>query len=301
LSKYGFYINDLSLYDYSRELVVVGSQQQAELKLALDQQRSKSKALTDSMKKLDDQKRTADELLLRLLPKKVAESLRDGTPLINLCESFSQCTILFSDVVEFTSTCSKLSPIEVISLLNEMYTRFDGCLEKFNCYKVETIGDAYMIVSGVPERNNNHALEIVNMGFSMLEEIDQILNPVTQENMKIRIGCHSGPVVAGIVGLKMPRYCLFGDTVQIANKMEATGQIMRIHVSEKTKSLLNPTMFEFKERGKLETAIGGELNTFIIEGKHDGKQMQYPFSKISSVEFDKKDHGAKWEGFKLNS
>jgi guanylate cyclase len=113
------------------------------------------------------------------------------------------CTILFSDVVGFTQTCSQLSPMEVVSMLNSMYTKFDKSLESHNVYKVETIGDAYMVVSGLPEKTNSHATEIIDMAFDMLANISTLINPATKETMKIRVGCHSGSVVAGVVGLKM--------------------------------------------------------------------------------------------------
>jgi guanylate cyclase, other len=163
-------------------------------------------------------------------------------------------------VVGFTTMCAALTPMEVVSILNEMYTKFDKCLESHNCYKVETIGDAYMLVSGLPERTSlsleqvhkitifmvgarNHAAEIIDMAFDMLDSIVTVSNPTNNEKLKIRIGpliseaderdsghlllsgCHSGSVVAGIAGIKMPRYCLFGDTVTIANKMEQTSKV----------------------------------------------------------------------------
>ena len=213
------------MHDSSRDMILVGTQQSAELKLAFDQEKQKSKALEDSMKKLDVEMKKADQLLYQMIPKKVADRLRSGEPVMNLCEVVPSCTILFSDVVGFTSTCSLLTPMDVVSMLNSMYTRFDKALEKHSVYKVETIGDAYMVVSGLPERTDNHASEIVEMAFDMLDNITTLNNPVTKEPMKIRvgklnrfqdknfqknliiqtkkIGCHSGPVVSGVVGLKM--------------------------------------------------------------------------------------------------
>ena len=115
--------------------------------------------------------------------------------------------------------------MEVVSMLNGMYTKFDKALETHNVYKVETIGDAYMVVSGLPERTNNHAIEIIEMAFDMLNAISTLINPATNVPMQIRVGAHSGPVVAGVVGLKMPRYCLFGDTVNTASRMESTSEV----------------------------------------------------------------------------
>lgn len=132
----GFYINDLSMHDSSRDLVLVGTQQSAELKLALDQEKQKSKALEESMKKLDVEMKRTDQLLYQMIPKKIADRLRSGEPVMNLCEVVPSCTILFSDVVGFTSTCSLLTPMEVVSMLNRMYTNFDKSLEIHNVYKV---------------------------------------------------------------------------------------------------------------------------------------------------------------------
>jgi guanylate cyclase len=184
----GFYINDLSMHDSSRDLVLVGTQQSAELKLALDQEKNKSKALEDNMKKLDVEMKKTDELLYQMIPKKVADRLRLGEPVMNLCEVVPSCTILFSDVVGFTSICSQLTPMDVVSMLNSMYTKFDKACGNHSVYKVETIGDAYMVVSGLPERTDNHAGEIVEMGFDMLNNIDTVCNPATQEPLKIRVG-----------------------------------------------------------------------------------------------------------------
>lgn len=286
----GFYINDLSMHDSSRDLVLVGTQQSAELKLALDQEKTKSKALEDSMKKLDVEMKRTDQLLYQMIPKKIADRLRSGEAVMNLCEVVSSCTILFSDVVGFTSTCSQLSPMEVVSMLNTMYTKFDKCLEQHDVYKVETIGDAYMVVSGLPERTNNHAVEIVEYAFDMLNAIATIPNPATGEPMRIRVGCHSGPVVAGVVGLKMPRYCLFGDTVNTASRMESTSEAMKIHISQSTKAFIQGK-YKIVERGKLEVKGKGEMKTFFVLAKldADGKSIKCPFTEV--IEEYQRKHG----------
>ena len=132
----GFYINDLSMHDSSRDLVLVGNQQSSELKLALDQEKQRSKSLEDSMKKLDIEIKKTDQLLYQMIPKKIADRLRSGEPAMNICEVYPTCTILFSDVVGFTTTCSQLAPMQVVAMLNEMYTKFDKCTEKHSVYKV---------------------------------------------------------------------------------------------------------------------------------------------------------------------
>ncbi|CAF1102878.1 unnamed protein product [Rotaria sp. Silwood1] len=278
----GLFINDLSMHDSSRDLVLAGTQQSAELKLALDQEKQKSKALEDSMRKLDVEMKKTDLLLYQMIPKKIADRLRSGEKAANLCETFESCTILFSDVVGFTTICASLTPMEVVSILNEMYTKFDKCLEIHNCYKVETIGDAYMLASGVPERARNHAAEIVDMAFDMLDSIVTVTNPTNNEKLKIRIGCHSGPVVAGIAGIKMPRYCLFGDTVTTANKLEQTSKALHIHVSDSTYQLLERKIYEAQERPKMTINGAITITTYFVLNKKDrsGKVVSRPFQAV---------------------
>ncbi|CAF0750645.1 unnamed protein product [Adineta ricciae] len=278
----GLFINDLSMHDSSRDLVLAGTQQSAELKLALDQERQKSKALEDSMKKLDAEMKKTDLLLYQMIPKKIADRLRSGEKAASLCETFESCTILFSDVVGFTSICAVLTPMEVVSILNEMYTKFDKCLETHNCYKVETIGDAYMLVSGLPERARNHAAEIIDMGLDMLDAIVTVANPTTGEKLKIRIGCHSGPVVAGIAGIKMPRYCLFGDTVTTANKLEQHSKALHIHVTDATYKSLDRKSYDVQERPKMPINGTVSIATYFILNKKDrsGKAISRPFHAV---------------------
>ncbi|CAF4317000.1 unnamed protein product, partial [Adineta steineri] len=172
--------------------------------------------------------------------------------------------------------------MEVVSILNEMYTKFDKCLETHNCYKVETIGDAYMLVSGLPERARNHAAEIIDMAFDMLDAIVTVSNPTNGEKLKIRIGCHSGPVVAGIAGIKMPRYCLFGDTVTTANKLEQNSKALHVHVSDSTYKLLDRKLYDVQERPKMAVNTNTSIGTYFVLNKKDrsGKALTRPFQAV---------------------
>ncbi|XP_076762846.1 guanylyl cyclase at 88E isoform X2 [Xylocopa sonorina] len=260
----GLYINDLSMHDFSRDLMLAGTQQSVELKLALDQEQLKSKKLEESMRKLDEEMKRTDELLYQMIPKQVADRLRNGESPIDTCEMFDSVSILFSDVVTFTEICSRITPMEVVSMLNAMYSLFDTLTERNRVYKVETIGDAYMVVSGAPVKENDHADRVCDMALDMVEAITDLKDRSTGLHLQIRVGIHSGAVVAGIVGLKMPRYCLFGDSVNTASRMEATSQAMQIHISQSTRELLSPS-YKVKERGEIEVKGKGTMKTYWLE------------------------------------
>ncbi|CAI9570659.1 unnamed protein product, partial [Staurois parvus] len=162
-------------------------------------------------------------------------------------------------------------PIEVVDLLNDLYTLFDAVIGNHDVYKVETIGDAYMVASGLPKRNGNrHAAEIANMSLDILSSVGSFkMRHMPDVPVRIRIGLHSGSVVAGVVGLTMPRYCLFGDTVNTASRMESTGLPYRIHVNQSTvktlRSLNEGYLLEL--RGRTELKGKGIEETFWLVGK----------------------------------
>ncbi|KAJ8951007.1 hypothetical protein NQ318_006391 [Aromia moschata] len=262
----GLYINDLSMHDFSRDLMLAGTQQSVELKLALDQEQQKSKKLEESMRKLDEEMRRTDELLYQMIPKQVADRLRKGENPIDTCEMFDRVSILFSDVVTFTEICSRITPMEVVSMLNGMYSIFDKLTERNRVYKVETIGDAYMVVSGAPEKEGNHAERVCDMALDMVDAITDLKDPSTGQHLRIRVGVHSGAVVAGIVGLKMPRYCLFGDSVNTASRMESTSEAMKIHISQYTRQLLPPP-YRVMERGEIQIKGKGTMKTYWLQAK----------------------------------
>lgn len=154
----------------------------------------------------------------------IVDQLKAGKTVIP--ETFTSVTIYFSDIVGFTSLSAQSTPIQIVKLLNDLYTMFDEILSEFDVYKVETIGDAYMVASGLPIRNGlNHAKEIAKMSLKLLSKVRSFrMEHRPQDQLKLRIGLHTGPCVTGVVGLKMPRYCLFGDTVNTASRMESTGE-----------------------------------------------------------------------------
>jgi atrial natriuretic peptide receptor A len=172
---------------------------------------------------LVEEKKKTEEILYQLLPKFIAEELKQGHHVKP--DSFEAVTIFFSDIVGFTTLSAQSTPLQVVDLLNDLYTCFDAIIEKHDVYKVETIGDAYMVASGCPIRNgDDHGKEIARMAIDVRKEISGFkIRHMPHTKLKIRIGVHTGPCVGGVVGLKMPKYCLFGDTVNTASRMETNG------------------------------------------------------------------------------
>ena len=155
-------------------------------------------------RQLCEEKQRTEELLHRMLPKSVARKLTQGIGVEP--ETFETCTIYFSDIVGFTSMCSESTPLQVVNFLNELYSKFDEIIQGFDVYKVETIGDAYMVVSGLPERTSAHAGNIASLAIELLAAVNNFrISHRPNDALQLRIGMHTGPVVAGVVGLAMPR------------------------------------------------------------------------------------------------
>ncbi|KAK1899961.1 Retinal guanylyl cyclase 2 [Dissostichus eleginoides] len=225
--------------------------------------------IRERTEELEAEKQRTEKLLSEMLPPSVAEALKTGATVEP--EYFDQVTIYFSDIVGFTTISSLSDPIEVVDLLNDLYSLFDAVLSNHDVYKVETIGDAYMVASGLPKRNGNkHAAEIANMSLNILSSVGTFhMRHMPNVPVRIRIGIHSGPCVAGVVGLTMPRYCLFGDTVNTASRMESTGLPYRIHVNMNTVKILHSLNEGYKidVRGKTELKGKGIEETYWLVGK----------------------------------
>ena len=205
----------------------------------------------------------SERLLLNVLPKAIAERLKAGQRTI--VDSFIDSTVLFADIVGFTRIAAKQSPHRTVQLLNEIFSSFDRIAEQLELEKIKTIGDAYMMVSGVPVIRTDHAQVCANAAFEMLEAV-RVFNRRHQLDWSIRIGMNSGPVVAGIIGTKKFSYDLWGDTVNIASRMESHGQPGFIQVSEATKKLLEDK-YDFKPMGMIEIKHSAPMPTYLLSQK----------------------------------
>ncbi|WKX97314.1 hypothetical protein Q1695_013176 [Nippostrongylus brasiliensis] len=226
-------------------------------------------------KELVAEKKKSDILLYRMLPRQVADKLKLGQAVEP--ESYESVTLFFSDVVSFTNIAAKGTPLQVVNLLNSLYTIFDNIIDEHDVYKatdlqVETIGDAYLCVSGLPKRNGNeHIKEICSMSLGFMSALVDFRIPyLPQERLNVRIGLHTGSVVAGVVGLTMPRYCLFGDAVNTASRMESNGKPGMIHLSSEANRLLEIVGgFKTERRGEVIIKGKGVMETFWLNGTAD--------------------------------
>ncbi|MCA1994489.1 MAG: response regulator [Coleofasciculus sp. S288] len=206
----------------------------------------------------------SERLLLNILPQPIAERLKQGQRAI--AEYFDDVTILFADIVGFTPLSTRLEPIELVNLLNQIFSEFDQLAEDYGLEKIKTIGDAYMVVGGLPMPMSNHADAIAQMALDMQQVVSRFQTD-NREAFQIRIGINTGgPVVAGVIGMKKFIYDLWGDAVNVASRMESCGEAGRIQVTAATYERLQD-QFEFEERGATFVKGKGEMITYWLTGR----------------------------------
>lgn len=208
-----------------------------------------------------------DELLYSVFPKHIADALRNGNKVAP--ENHDMVTIFFSDIVGFTDISAKLDPLKISDMLDRLYNSFDALSDYHDVFKVETIGDAYMAVTNLTKEQPDHCKRITEFAVDAIRVANQTLIDEDKPSMgfvNIRVGFHSGSVVSNVVGSRNPRYCLFGDTVNTASRMESNSEKNRIHCSEASASLLrqqSPRARIFP-RGVIDVKGKGEMNTFWV-------------------------------------
>jgi len=215
------------------------------------------------LKQLQAEQEKSERLLLSILPKPVAEQLKQTQSTI--AESFAEATVLFADIVDFTGLSTHRSPIEIVSLLNQIFSAFDSLAEYHGLEKIKTIGDAYMVVGGIPTPRADHVEAIAEMALDMQTAIAKF-NTETGESFSIRIGISTGPAVAGVIGTKKFIYDLWGDTVNTASRMESQGVPGEIQVTEPTYRCLQDR-YLLEKRGTIPIKGKGEMQTYLLKGK----------------------------------
>ncbi|MEO1125032.1 MAG: adenylate/guanylate cyclase domain-containing protein [Cyanobacteria bacterium J06635_15] len=207
-----------------------------------------------------------DRLLLNILPKSIADHLRQQDFSVikdhPIAESFKQATILFADIVGFTEVSAQMPALEIVDLLNRIFSCFDQLAEHHGLEKIKTIGDAYMVAAGIPIPSADHADAIARMALDMQQAI-QTFQRDSAHPFQLRIGINTGPVVAGVIGIKKFSYDLWGDTVNVASRMESQGVPGKIQVTETTYQLLKGH-YQFEERGVVQVKGKGEMMTYFL-------------------------------------
>ncbi len=210
------------------------------------------------------EKEKSERLLLNILPAAIAGRLKSGEK--SIANGHQIVSVLFADLCGFTALSRKTTPADLVSMLNGIFVAFDTIVEKHGIEKIKTIGDCYMMVGGLPNHRDDHAHVVAEAAIEMVDALAD-LNKKNGTELAMRIGIHSGPVVAGVIGKIKFTYDLWGDTVNVASRMESSGLPGRIHLSEQTKATLD-SHFLLEERGMVECKGLGQVKTFFLNGKN---------------------------------
>ncbi len=222
-----------------------------------------SRLLRVLMLELDEERAESERLLLNILPAPIAERLKEGPGVI--AERFDHVSVLFADIVGFTPLSQELSADEMVEWLNGVYSAFDAFVVKRGVEKIRTIGDNYMVASGVPFPRQDHAQAVTELALDMIGFIET-MEPVGKHKPTFRIGINSGSVVGGVIGTHKFQYDIWGDSVNTAARMESHGAPGRIHVSDQTYSLIKDN-FECELHGVIPVKGKGDMQTWFVLGR----------------------------------
>jgi class 3 adenylate cyclase len=229
------------------------------------------------------EKARAEELLLNVLPASIAERLKRGQRPI--ADGFPRVSVLFADIVGFTKMSERITPVELVDRLNRMFSSFDDLADKLKLEKIKTIGDAYMVAGGLHSHEYDHAQTIAEMALAMQRRALEFSREFAEE-LSIRIGIHTGPVVAGVIGKRKFIYDVWGDTVNTASRMESHGEPGTVQVTEETRQLLKD-MYILTPRGEITVKGKGLMRTWFLIGPlpSDGApdQTQLPRKVVSGL------------------
>jgi class 3 adenylate cyclase len=212
---------------------------------------------------LDEEKQRSEELLLNILPPSIAERLKTSRAAI--ADGFAEVSVLFADIVGFTTMSERVAPAELVERLNAVFSSFDDLAEKLHLEKIKTIGDCYMVAAGLNFERHDHAEALAEMGLAMLRRMDGFSTNFG-ERLNLRIGIHTGPAVAGVIGKKKFIYDVWGDTVNTASRMESHGEPGMIHVTDAVHARLE-SKYEFTARGEIDVKGKGRMKTWFLTGR----------------------------------
>ena len=232
------------------------------LQQANDELETRVRELDEKHRLLEQAQAQSEALLRNILPDVVVARLKEDDQVI--ADGFAEATVLFADIVGFTRLAADRTPIAMVELLNEIFSRFDHLVEQYGLEKIKTIGDAYMAASGLPVPRPDHAEAAASLALDMLRVIAELRTQIG-EPVGVRIGMHSGPVVAGVIGTKKFIYDVWGDTVNVASRMEACGVPGRIQVTDQTRVRLEH-LYMLEERGLIEVKGKGRIRTWFLTG-----------------------------------
>ncbi|KAL2920337.1 hypothetical protein HK105_200410 [Polyrhizophydium stewartii] len=224
-------------------------------------------ALSDIATAMEQELSNSDKLLQRMMPPEIVEQIKAGRA--TEAEEYESVTVFFSDITNFTVLSSQTTTKEMLATLNKLWLEYDAIAKRWGVYKVETIGDAYLGVVGCPERSQDHAVRAINFAIDIMAMI-KTFKTAMGSSIQIRIGLNSGPITAGVLGDLNPHWCIVGDTVNTASRMESTSKPMHIHISESTYELAKkvaPGRFDFSEPDILQVKGKGTMVTYWVNGR----------------------------------
>lgn len=215
------------------------------------------------VKKLQAEQEKSERLLLSILPKPIADRLKQGEEPI--ADSFAEVTVLFADIVDFTKLALSVTPAELVGFLNSVFSAFDQLADRYGAEKIKTIGDGYMVAAGLPTPSQDHAQAVIELALDMQATMSSQATP-TGDPLQMRIGIHTGPVVAGVIGTKKFSYDLWGEIVNLASQMESSAPPGAIQVTHETYKQVN-NRFVFEERGPVQVKGGRTMVAYILTGR----------------------------------
>ncbi|XP_045449367.1 soluble guanylate cyclase 89Db-like [Melitaea cinxia] len=270
LKQAGLYLADMNGHGLSKEMLLQGWQHLSRLELLFEKAESRSLSLEKSCRLVEQWKRRGDQLLYSMIPKSIADQLRAGKCSMPPTK-FDSVTIMFCGL-QLNEAITRADVMQTVAYMNDVYSRIDRLLDTHRVYKVETVGTVYMVVSGAPEKRRAHAQAMASAALA-----------VSQALPALTIGMHSGLCYAAVLGLRQPRYCLVGDTVNTASRMQTTGEPGRIQISSQTQAELPAGKFRLRRRGLTKVKGKGMMETFWLEGEIEEEEQDEALQLISTL------------------